>query len=150
MSRDKLIVKGLGAIDGEYEFDLYELLGIGTSTSLTNRELHRIKEMTGVRAGELIESLAAGDNDVVVGLAAVILTRNRRAFTDDLLWDAPAESSLAFQLADREADPQTPTEEAETSSASGGVSSTPPSAKQENGQSPTGTLDLATHRVARV
>jgi len=141
---DKLIVKGLGNLNGEYEFDLYELLGIGTATSLTNRELHRIKTMTGIRAGELLESLAAGDNDAIVALSAVILARRGKTFSDDRLWDAPAESALAFEIADRDVDPTKPAEDEQTSQLSGGGSSSPPSDKQGNGQSRTGTLALAT------
>lgn len=140
---DKLVVKGLAHLDGEYEFDLYELLGIGTATSLTNRELHRIKVMTGIRAGELLDSLAAGDNDVVVALAAVILTRRGKTFDENRLWDAQADAALSFEIADRP-DPTTPTAEEETSQASGGGSSKPLSESQENGRSRTGTLDSET------
>lgn len=54
-------------LDGEYPLDI---------DTLTNREYHEIKRVSGVRAGELNESLFAGDLDVVVALALIAMKRN--------------------------------------------------------------------------
>jgi hypothetical protein len=54
--------------------------------------LHRIKKMTGLRAGEFMEAFQAGDNDMVVALAVVVMEREGKEGAEDLLWDAPAGS----------------------------------------------------------
>jgi hypothetical protein len=66
-------------VDGSYEFD------IGT---FTNRELHTIKQVAGVRGGEMGEALGAGDNDIVVALALIVLARHGKDVPVDVLWDA--------------------------------------------------------------
>lgn len=136
--RDTLTVKGLGRLDGVYEFDRDDLLG-----AMTNRELHRIKVMAGVRAGEIQDALAAGDNDVLVALAAIILTQRGKQVDDDLLWDAPAGAGLVWKFEESEADADPPaipaeTPETEQPNTNGGESGNPPSAPSGNGQSLTG------------
>lgn len=142
---DKLIVKGLGRLDGEYEFDFAGMLGIGTPDSLTNREGHRIKTMSGVRAGELEDALIAGDNDVLVAFAAIILARAGKTVNEEQLWDAPMGSGVQFDLETREAEeeddadsPPPETGEDETDTSDGGTSSESTSAQKGNGQSPIG------------
>lgn len=135
---DKLIVKGLRGLDGEYEFDRNDLLG-----SMTNRELHRIKLMAGVRAGEIQDALAAGDNDVLVALAAILLTQRGKLVDEDVLWDAPAGAGLIWEFEESEADAGPPaipaeTPETEQPNTNGGESGNPPSGQSENGLSLTG------------
>jgi hypothetical protein len=77
----KMTITGVFGADGEYEFD---------PSFFTNRELHRIKTVAGVRAGELSEAIAAGDSDLVVALAMIALARNGRQVPEDALWDAEA------------------------------------------------------------
>jgi hypothetical protein len=77
----KLVVKGVAPWDGEYDFDSF--------TDGTNREYHRIKEISGVRAGELIEALGAGDTGAWVGFALMILARHDKHALPDEFWDAP-------------------------------------------------------------
>lgn len=136
---DKLIVKGLGRpVDGEYEFDFSSMLGVGTPDALTNREGHRIKLMSGVRAGELEDALMAGDNDVMVAFAAIVLARNGKTVDEDLLWDAPMGAGLSFELGEREGvPPAEPAETPEPASTSGGESPSSTSGHQENDPSPT-------------
>lgn len=136
---DKLVVTGLGRrLDGEYEFDLSGLLGVGTPDSLTNRELHRIKVMSGVRAGELEDALVAFDNDVLVALAAVVLTRHGKVVDEEKLWDAPAGSGLRLEIGERDED-DPPVVPAETpDSASGGGSPSLTLANPVSDQSSTG------------
>jgi hypothetical protein len=79
----KLVVTDVPGLDGEYPADI---------TFFTNRELHKIKKMTGLRAGEFMEAFQAGDNDMVVALAVVVMEREGKEGAEDLLWDAPAGS----------------------------------------------------------
>ena len=73
-------ITGIGrAYDGEYPFD---------GTYFTNRELHTIKRMSGVRAGEIPAALEAGDNDLVVALTMIALERNGKVVNEDVLWNA--------------------------------------------------------------
>lgn len=146
---DVLTVTGLGNLDGTYEFDVVEMLTIGAPGQLTNREAHRIKVMSGVRAGELEDALNAGDSDVTVSLAAIVLTRNRKRVDEELLWDAPLGSGLRFEFADREqkggdGDPPTettsdlPPASVEPGTNGGGSSSQSSAGQPENDPSPTG------------
>ena len=59
---DKLIVSGVHEeIDGNHPCDILGMLTIGHPESLTNRELHRIKKMTGILAGNLFDAINDGD-----------------------------------------------------------------------------------------
>jgi hypothetical protein len=103
---DKLKVTGISKlVDGEYEFDLAEMMSLGEPGSLTNREGHRLKVMSGVRMGELEEALLAGDNDVLVALAAIVLERRGKRVDENMLWDAPMGSGLEIEIGDREDTP---------------------------------------------
>ena len=138
---DKLIVTGLGKhLDGEYECDLLDLALQANSGLLTNRELHRIKVMSGVRRGEFVDALSAYDNDLLVAFAAVILARKGKAVNEDALWDAPADA-VTYDIGEREPDPPAEpaaTPETDSPSTSGGGSPSLTSENQANGQSPTG------------
>ena len=65
MSTGTLRIDGAPPYDGEYDIP----------TSYTNRELHKIKQISGTRAGELAEALTAGDVGTMVAIAAIILER---------------------------------------------------------------------------
>lgn len=89
-----LTIEGVPGYDGEYPLDL---------SYFTNRELHLIKELSGVRAGELEEAFEAGDNDLMVALAAIAVTRKRGSKPNlDALWDAPAAKLTLNADADEE------------------------------------------------
>lgn len=141
---DKLIVKGLGPIDGEYDCELAGMLSLGSPETLTNREGHRIKQMTGLRAGELEDAMTAGDSDLLLALAAIVLARHSKHVADDLLWDAPIGSALNWvldQTEGDEADPPTVTPPLTGTGSygpSGGGSSSSTSDHPGNGQNPTG------------
>ncbi len=86
---------------------------------LTQRELHEIKLLSGVRAGELIEALFANDRAAVVGLTVVILDRHGIAATADDLWDTKAdEIEIDFGSA-KAADSDPPTQPAAGDETSG-------------------------------
>ena len=143
---DKLVVSGVHEdIDGEHKCDILGMLTIGHPESLTNRELHRIKLMTGLMAPELFDGIQKGDMDASVGLASVILTRNGKVYQDDWLWDAPMGAGLTFEIkAEKEDDLPPPSDAPEStpksaSETSGGVSSDPDSVSPDSDQSPTGS-----------
>jgi hypothetical protein len=140
---DTLKIDGLGRhLDGAYEFDVADLIGIGGPAMLTGHEAHLIKQMSGVRAGELEEALVAGDWDAMLALAAVILARHDKRVTADQLRDLPL-SAVVFDFAKRTVEAEDdagppPVTADETPSANGGGSSNPTSEHPENDQSPIG------------
>lgn len=79
----KLIIRDISPdLNGEYEYELGKF---------KNRELHFIKQETGVRAGEMVQAFRAGDNDLLVAIAAVVLARHGKGDPHDIievLWDA--------------------------------------------------------------
>lgn len=81
------------------------------SPPFTNRELHLIKQIAGVRAGELFDAMEAGDNDLVVALAHLAIKRaGRNQPTLDMLWDlAPGEIEIINPDAEANGGPPTST-----------------------------------------
>jgi hypothetical protein len=65
----KLKIEGVPPYDGDYNLDI---------AAFTGTELHTIKEISGVRAGELQEGLQAGDYDLVVAFTVIVLQRAGR------------------------------------------------------------------------
>jgi hypothetical protein len=62
----KLKIEGVPPYDGEYDLDI---------AAFTGTELHTIKQISGVRAGELQDGLQAGDYDLVVAFTVIVLQR---------------------------------------------------------------------------
>ena len=90
-----LVIENLAApLDGTYEFDL----------NFTNRECHQIKEMSGVRAGELTEALLSNDRAAIVGVAVVLLGRAGKHVDPDDIWDTAA-ASVRLLISDDDAAP---------------------------------------------
>jgi hypothetical protein len=96
-----LKIEGVPQLDGEYELDI---------SRFTNWELHLIKQETqtdgrpGVRANEIEEAFAAGDNDLLVAIALIILQRAGRGElrqNKSLLWGADA-GAITFDLTEEE------------------------------------------------
>ena len=144
---DKLIVKGVHEqIDGDYTCDILGMLTVGHPESMTNRELHRIKVMTGILAGDLMDAITNSDMDASVALTAVILERKGKSFQDDWLWDAPMGSGITFEIRKAEEEEELPPQSDAPKSTpiggvetSGGVPSVPSSESQGNDQSGTGS-----------
>lgn len=140
-----LRITGVPPLDGDYSLDI---------ENLTNRELHLIKQETGLRAGELEDAFTAGDNDLLVVMAMVMLARDGKpaSMTKDLLWDAPAGSAITFDFSkdesEKEADKIPPPTEPVSSEndggrkRSGGMTSDAGGESRQSDQSPTGTPDL--------
>jgi hypothetical protein len=76
---DTIRIEGVPQYDGEYPIDV---------STLTMRELHQMKQLTGLRLFEFDSALAVGDLDVIVGLAVVSLQRAGKTVDADLIWDA--------------------------------------------------------------
>jgi len=74
-----LTIAGVPPLDGDYDLDI---------SRFTNRELHTIKEISGVRAGELKAAVEAADNDLIVAFAVIVLRRAGKTVEPDQLWDA--------------------------------------------------------------
>jgi len=143
----KLIVSNIEGLDGTYEFE--------DLSSLSNRELHRIKTLTGLRLGEFTDALAAGDNDLLVGLSVILLERIGKTVDEDLLWEAPggslvldfSEDEDPTQAEARPAADDSPVRPGSEPRLTGESSSDASETLPENGQSPTGPLDLETSAV---
>jgi hypothetical protein len=76
----KFKLEGIPPYDGEYDMDY---------STITNREFHTIKRISGVRAGEVDAALNAGDNDVIVAFTVIALQRAGHNVQEDAIWDAP-------------------------------------------------------------
>ena len=87
----KIIIEGVPGLDGEYEF----------ATTFTHRDFRTIKKLTDLRANEVMDSLNAGDMDLVVALAEIALQRAGVVHDIDQLWDAEA-GSITMEFADDE------------------------------------------------
>lgn len=76
----------------------------------TNRELHIIKQVSGVRAGELFDAMEAGDMDLLVALAHIGVRRSGAGSpTLDDLWDMEAGAITITPPPDEVTDPADPT-----------------------------------------
>jgi hypothetical protein len=98
---DTLKIDGVSAINGEYPVDVLAMITLGSPECLSNRECHQLKNRTGLRLGEIHDALRAGDNDVYVGLAEIVLQRAGKRFDPDSLWDARV-GAIAFTIGERE------------------------------------------------
>lgn len=76
----KLTIEGIPPYDGDYSMD----------ETFTNREMHRIKELCGLRGGEVFDALVSADMGGYVAVATVLLERGGVIVDPDLLWDAPS------------------------------------------------------------
>lgn len=72
----KIKIAGVAPFEGTFDADLSRFNG---------RELHLIKELSGVRLGEIEEALNANDYDVVVAIAVIALVREGRVQKDAAL-----------------------------------------------------------------
>ena len=124
----------------------------------TNRELHTIKRLAGIRAGELEEAFEAGDTDLILAFAVIALERNGIQVgkqAEEELWNAPLGKMQLVIEEDEPAEddagpPAIPNSSGETLSGgdenkpSSGVVSNGDGASPENDPSPTGSPGLDT------
>lgn len=102
-----LTIEDVPPWDGKYEFEDF---------SFTQRELYTIKQLSGIRAGELVESLDANDSSAMVGIAVVILARNDIRVDVDDLWASTVGSLRLDIVADEELPPTQRKSKSETTS----------------------------------
>lgn len=95
---DKIVVKDLAPYDGEYPFE----------GDFTMRELHTIKRISGIRAGELDEALNAGDTDILVAITVIAMERAGQKGIEDDIWNAKPGSITYVGEAEPEADVRPP------------------------------------------
>jgi len=101
----KIIIDiGVAGLDGEYEF----------ATTFTHRDFRTIKKLTDLRANEVMDSLNAGDMDLIVALAEIALQRHGVEHNVEDLWDAEA-GTITMQLSDDEVEVVPPTTESPSS-----------------------------------
>jgi hypothetical protein len=104
-------IEGCGYLDGEYPLDL----------NFTHRDFREIKQISGIRANEVQEALAAGDLDVVVAIAAISMRKNNKRYEMDDLWDTEA-GAISLEM-DEEEEEEVP------------LTMPPPSGSNEGGES---------------
>ena len=134
MATTTITVTGIPGYDGEYPLDL---------SYFTNKDLHTIKRIAGVRAGEIQAAVDADDNDLAVAFTVIALERNGKAVHEQVLWDAKVGCiAIDHKTAEAEADAVPPAPGSDGSVSEKNASSGPPSSDgsdpQENGQSRTG------------
>lgn len=136
---DKVVISGISAVlDGEYEVSW---------SDFTNRELHTIKQMSGVRAGELEEALEAGDSDLLLAVAVIAMQRSGRYVkgSEDALWDsAPGKITFEFGEDEEEVPPTSPPRGGARESSSGKSSSGAGELHPESAPNGTGSPDSVT------
>lgn len=143
---DHIHIENLHPYNGDWPLEI---------DTITNRELHTIKDISGVRANELEQALEAWDNDLVVAFAEIALRRAGLRVERDRLWDAPVGAiSLVFEteeVGDGEVPPAEPLPNEPASRSEGGEKPTSSGASSSNGgghpanvPSPTGTPASAT------
>lgn len=93
---DHIKIEGIHVYNGVHPLDV---------TYFTNRELHIIKKVAGVRANELNDAFQAGDTDLIVALAVIALRRGGHQVEEDLIWDAPLGSVTFVSEEETEQDP---------------------------------------------
>ncbi len=132
----KIIIERIPGYNGEYEIDL---------SYLTNKDLHTVKRIAGVRAGEIQAALDAEDNDLAVAFTVIALERNGKAVHEDVLWNAQLGCiTLQGDEVEQEDDALPPASRPEDDASvsekklSSGPDSSAGSDPQENGQSRTG------------
>lgn len=95
----KIVLTNVYNLDGEYDLELV----------FTHRDFHTIKQIAGVRANEVMDSINAGDMDVLVALAAIALRRANKQFVVNQLWDTEAGSiTLDLTAEEQEAEANPP------------------------------------------
>lgn len=99
---DRLVLKGLGAADGTYEFDFADLVNVagGGPEALTLREQQRIKILSGYTGLEIRDRAAILDPAVMVALVDALVVRAGKAVSSTRLWDAKMLTSGEDEVVD--------------------------------------------------
>ena len=76
--------------------------------NFTFREMHVIKRMTGLRAGEIYPALMAGDTDVAAAFALTALRRQHPRASEDEILDLPLDEVVIDFGEEEESDERPP------------------------------------------
>lgn len=117
--KQTIIVAGLADLDGEYVLDF---------TTFKNREWRDIKRLSGLRALEVEDALETGDISLLVACAAILLHREGKTFSEDVLWEAET-GQLRYGALDKADDADPP------------ASATSPDSGSETGSSGSGSSE---------
>lgn len=94
-----LIVKDVDTrLDGEYDCKL---------DNLTGRELHLVRQLSGITPTGIVGGLLSQDAGLVVALATVVLDREGKTVDVDALWDA-RHGSIVFDFTADQGDESPP------------------------------------------
>lgn len=136
----KLKIEGVGPhADGEHEIDL---------AGLNGREAHLIKQVSGVRLGEIGEALNAGDYDVVVAIAKIVLDRAGQTVPVAALLEAPIGKitvDLTSDATDAKEDEDRPPAPSQTGNGSESAAAAPSSESESNELSGASSSDGGDH-----
>ena len=127
-----VVIEGIAPWDGRYEFEDF---------TFTNRELYRVKQVSGLRASELIDAIEANDTSAYVAVADVVLSRTDKKVPVDDLWNGPV-GSIMLDFGEVVADPPTRTasgNEPNVTESSSGDGSTNDGAPSPSSPPPTGS-----------
>ena len=105
----KLVIEKIPPWDGQYEMD---------GLTFTNREMHRIKVICGLRGGEVLDGLTNDDRGAYVAVAAVVLERLGKNLDIDELWEGEAGSIWIDARTNGSADARPPDEGSSAGSSS--------------------------------
>ena len=87
----KIVITGVPGLDGEYPLDM----------TFTHRDFRTIKQVSGVRANEVMDAINAGDLDIIVALAEIAMRRANKHHSIEDVWDAEA-GSVTLDVTDEE------------------------------------------------
>lgn len=90
-----LVIDGCPPWDGKYDLPDF---------TFTNRELHRIKTISGIRGGELLDALVSEDASVFVALATVAVERTGIGVDPEDFWNA-SRTAIRLELGDDDSPP---------------------------------------------
>src|SRR5512146_1587205 len=113
----KITLTGLPPFDGQFDLDF--------ASPFTMRELHWIKEIAGVRVGELDEAGQKGDSDLLLAFTVIAAYRAGKVRKEqvkqfsEVLLDAPADAIQAEDVPDVEDDAGPPAQETPPASENG-------------------------------
>lgn len=110
----KIEIKGVAPhLDATYDLDL---------GSLTNRELHEIKVVSGVRPVEMLDAIVFSDAAFACALATIASRRRGRRVNEDMFLDTSGTIRFLFDPAPDEAPPTKPGKPGSSKKSSGGSS----------------------------
>lgn len=85
---DRFIVRGFGSADGEYAFDWFGVLNVGTTEALDLREQHRITQSSGIKPAEYLDAFTGLHPGFLVAFSSVLFARQGKNVTEERIWNS--------------------------------------------------------------